>query len=221
MPTDNRPVIALDVDGVLSPFCSSKQRSHLWYHEKWRRKAVRWGLGVSQLIVNPEAAIWLQKLAFDTGAQLVWATHWNEDANTHVAPLITLPQLPVVVTPAYPRLKAPALIEWSAGRPLAWFDDESREVETAIRSAAECGQPFLGVLTDPKTGLMIKHVKQAREWLISQAASVARPDLAVDDSISALALVQSPKTRYFPRKEPSTVRIAAYRVAGNLTGLVA
>ena len=168
MITGNRPIIALDVDGVLSPLCNSRQRSRLWYHEKWRRKAVRWGLGVSQLIVNPEAAIWLQKLAFDTGAELVWATHWNERANDHVAPLITLPSLPVIETPVYPRLKAPAVIERSASRPLVWFEDEPREVETA-RQLVSPGQAFLGILTDPATGLTIDHVDQAREWLTALA----------------------------------------------------
>jgi HAD domain in Swiss Army Knife RNA repair proteins len=164
MEVNNRPIIALDVDGVLSPDVNAKQRKHLWYHEKWRRKAVRWGLGVSQLIVNPEAAVWLQKLAFDANAELVWATHWNHHANDHVAPLITLPQLPVIHTPAYPKLKAPALIEWSAGRPLVWFEDEPREVETARCFRASRGK-FLGVLTDSKVGLTIDHIAQARKWL--------------------------------------------------------
>lgn len=160
-----QPVIALDVDGVLSPHCTSRQRSRLWYHHKWRHKAVRWGLGVSQLIVNPEAAVWLQKLAFTTGAELVWATHWNELANDHVAPLITLPSLPVIQTSAYPQLKAPALIEWSAGRPLVWFEDEPREAEAASRLATERSQPFLGVIADPAVGLTVEHVDRAREWL--------------------------------------------------------
>ncbi len=165
METSNRPVIGLDVDGVLSPDVSSKQRSHLWYHEKWRRRAVRWGLGVSQLIVNPDVAITLQRIAHDTGAELVWATHWNQHANDHVAPLITLPQLPVIETPAWPSLKAPAVVEWSAGRPLVWFDDEEREIATAVKLTAERNQPFLGVLTDPKTGLTDESLDESRTWL--------------------------------------------------------
>jgi len=167
MNEDNRPIIALDVDGVLSPDASAKRRRHLWYHHGYKRKAVRWGLGVSQLIIHPEAGVWVQRLAHDTGAELVWATHWNEHANDHVGPLIGLPPLPVVVTPRYPELKAPALIGWTTGRPLVWFDDEEREIATALRSTKERGQPFLGILTDPVVGLTSAHVDEVRTWLVS------------------------------------------------------
>jgi HAD domain in Swiss Army Knife RNA repair proteins len=166
METNNRLIIAIDVDGVLNPDVNSRQRSRLWYHHGWRRKALRIGAGGGpvQLIVNPEAGIWLQKLARDTGAELVWATRWNDLANEHVAPLIGLPKLPVIVTPPYPRPKAVAVTDYAAGRDLVWFDDEPREIEIAQR-LREHNQLFHGILTDPKVGLTIEHIDEAREWL--------------------------------------------------------
>jgi hypothetical protein len=175
---DSRPVIALDVDGVLNPDVSSKQRSRLWYHHGWRRKALRIsaGGGPVQLIVNPEICVLLQLLARDTGAELVWATRWNDLANEHVAPLIGLPKLPYVVTPSWFRpdplvpsraesqLKAPYVIQWSGGRPLVWFDDEEPELAAAKRLAAP-GQLFRGVLTEPGIGLTVPHIDEARAWL--------------------------------------------------------
>jgi hypothetical protein len=175
---DNKPIIALDVDGVLNPDVSSRQRSRLWYHHGWRRKSVQLGAGggPTQLIVNPETGIWLQKLARDTGAELVWATRWNDLANAYVRPLANLPTLPYIATPSYLRpdplapnkatnqLKAPFIVKWSAGRPLLWLDDEPPEIHAAERLVAP-EQLFRGILTDPKVGLTIEHIDEARAWL--------------------------------------------------------
>jgi hypothetical protein len=37
----NRPLILLDVDGVLNVITSSKERRRLCYHEGWRQKTAR------------------------------------------------------------------------------------------------------------------------------------------------------------------------------------
>jgi hypothetical protein len=167
---NNRPVVFLDVDGVFNPDATSKQRSQLWYHHGWRRKRAQLNSGPVQLIVNPETGIWLRKLAHDTGAELVWATRWNDLANEHVAPLANLPVLPYVTTPVYPRPKAPAVLEWAAGRPFAWIDDEEKELALAERLAAP-GQAIYPVLTDARTGLTIEHVDDVRDWLSRKATT--------------------------------------------------
>jgi len=62
---------------------------------------------------------------------LVWATTWLSDANDQIAPLLGLPPLPVVTwpdfdppTPPGVHWKTPFLVEFAAGRPFAWVDDE-------------------------------------------------------------------------------------------------
>ncbi|GAA1265135.1 hypothetical protein GCM10009665_63010 [Kitasatospora nipponensis] len=79
---------------------------------------------------------WLRELAGPY--ELCWATTWEEDANTHLAPLLGLPPLPVVRFRGYrrqpgdPRVRlmellsgakwAP-LLRYADGRPFAWIDD--------------------------------------------------------------------------------------------------
>ena len=64
--------------------------------------------------------------------KLVWATTWESEANECLAPLLGLPQLPVVTRPEPsdepepmgPHGKTRTLLDWSAGRPFAWLDDQ-------------------------------------------------------------------------------------------------
>jgi hypothetical protein len=79
-----RPLLFLDVDGQLLPFGADPQ-------PRPRRAAT-----------SPHLA----QLSPDTGIRpaalpctLVWATTWQEDANTEIAPRIGLPHLPVVTWP--------------------------------------------------------------------------------------------------------------------------
>jgi hypothetical protein len=184
---NTKPVIAIDVDGVLNPDANSRQRSRLWYHHGWRRGRARLSVGDGggiPLIINPETGVWLQKLAREAGADLLWATRWNSYANAFIAPLAGLPPLPYVVTPPYWKWhptepgvriwwpKASSVLELAAGRPLVWFDDEPAEF-TEAESLLKPGQQFLGVLADPEVGLTESDVGKARAWL-SQLALTLR-----------------------------------------------
>lgn len=161
MSAQSRPLVLLDVDGPLNPPFSSRQRSRLGYHGGWRRKKA-WVDGQQyRLFVNPEHGDWLRGLAAEAGAELAWASTWEEHANLWVAPLIGLPSLPVA--PAPPRAKAGSVVPWTAGRPFAWLDDDERELAEASRLAG-C-QPHLCVLVDERTGLTRDHVEQVRAWL--------------------------------------------------------
>lgn len=73
--------------------------------------------------------------------QLVWATTWEDEANAEIAPLIGLPQLPVVRWPdtsaEHERedrwfglcWKTRTLVDWAAGLPFAWIDDEITDAD--------------------------------------------------------------------------------------------
>ena len=166
MREQSRAWVLLDVDGPLNPSFSSRQRSRLSYHHGWRNKKVWAGGQQYRLFVNPEHGTWLRALAADTGAELAWASTWEEHANRCVAPLIGLPSLPVA--PARAGAKARSVVPWTGGRPFAWLDDDEDELAEASRLAA--GQPHLCVLVDERIGLTQDHVGQVRSWLKSLQA---------------------------------------------------
>jgi hypothetical protein len=68
--------------------------------------------------------LWLQELA--TRFLIVWATAWGADANRLLAPLLRLPDLPVIrfpPVPFRPRDKLPTVIRFAGHHPLTWIDD--------------------------------------------------------------------------------------------------
>lgn len=81
-----RPVIVIDVDGVLAPFGVPP----------------RW---------NPNHGRWLRELA--EHADLAWGTSWTHQANWEIAPALGLPPLPVIETKdAIPYWEAPRPLVW-------------------------------------------------------------------------------------------------------------
>jgi hypothetical protein len=113
------PLLFLDVDGTLIPF------------------------GQQQAPTSTPTDSYLARLDPHIGARLsalpchlVWATTWEDDANTEVAPRLGLPPMPVVrwpdPTPEHEledqwfnlHWKTRTLAAWAAGRPFIWVDDE-------------------------------------------------------------------------------------------------
>lgn len=110
---------------------------------------------------------WLRELA--TRFQLVWATAWGAEANRLLAPLLLLPQLPVIglpPAPFHPRDKLPAIIGYAGRRPLAWIDDQ--HPDEAHAWAAERGVPTLLLRIDPASGLTRPVVERSLRWADDQ-----------------------------------------------------
>ena len=159
-----RPLILVDVDGVLNP-----ARSHaLGYRGHW----VFPGGLAHRLLLNPSHGPMLTELAGVAGAELVWASYWRNRANTWVAPRVGLPSLRFVPIP--PRWRPPTrstpgswkarhVALWVGQTPFVWFEDDADAVSRLA------GQPGLGrhlmVKVDPVTGLTSSHVEHARAWL--------------------------------------------------------
>jgi hypothetical protein len=103
--------------------------------------------------------------------ELVWATTWMADANEVVAPLLGLPELPVVDWPDdhdewQPGVhwKTVALTAWAAGRPFVWLDDET--TDTDQRWVAEHHpSPALLHRVDPHQGLTETDLTAVHRWL--------------------------------------------------------
>ncbi|MFC9327407.1 HAD domain-containing protein [Kitasatospora sp. NPDC057015] len=120
-----RPLLFLDVDGVLNPDRPDPGDGFASHH------LLGWTVHLSD-----RHGEWLRELA--TGYELVWATTWEEEANRHISPLLGLPPLPVVRFAGYvpqpddPRVplmqlisgrKWAPLLRYAGGRPFAWVDD--------------------------------------------------------------------------------------------------
>ena len=158
------PLILVDVDGVLNPAradAGAYRRHWVFPH------------GVAhRLLLNPSHGQMLTELAEAAGAELVWASYWQNRANTWIAPRVGLPSLRFVPIPMPWRVRArSSLGEWKARHvaawigqaPFVWLEDDPG----VPRQLAQ--QPGLGrhlvVAVDPAIGLTHHHIAQARMWL--------------------------------------------------------
>ncbi|GII36320.1 HAD domain-containing protein [Planotetraspora phitsanulokensis] len=164
----SKPLLLLDVDGVLNP----SRRSSLRY----RRHICVVDGGLYKLLLDRRHGPQLLSLARDTGAELVWATTWEEHANVEIAPRVGLPRLPVIrvtgdpVSKAGEHFKTGAVADYVDGRPFVWFDDGLTTADHDYLRAHEGVDDFLLVHVDARHGLGEDHLTQAREWLSTFAS---------------------------------------------------
>ena len=155
-----RPILAVDVDGVISLFGSE---------EKPDRAFTKLELvdGVPHLISLPVGER-LQRLS--EHFELVWATGWEDKANFYLPSLLGLPELPFVSFDLAARAgaahwKVGPLDSYASGRALAWIDDNFDE--SCFEWAEARAEPTLLVPTETHLGLEEAHVEALRLWALS------------------------------------------------------
>ncbi|MFJ6832946.1 HAD domain-containing protein [Streptomyces sp. NPDC091209] len=112
------------------------------------------------------------------GCELVWATTWMNEANASVGPRIGLPWLPVVEWPEATADEGPrglhwktrTLVEWAAGRPFVWVDDEIGPVDRFWVDSQHEG-PSLLHRVDPSKGLTEDDFSTLADWLRTTVAA--------------------------------------------------
>jgi hypothetical protein len=167
-----RPAVLLDVDGVLNP--------DRWQHG-FRSHQVVVDFSTYEVRLNPEHGEWLKALTEDFGAELLWASFWNEDANDHIGPRLGLPRLPVVeidetileipgaLSTREAEWKSACVASWADLRPFVWFDD-AEGLEEKVLLHPQIGRHLI-VPVDGRRGLTWEHVETARKWLTEVVAT--------------------------------------------------
>ena len=171
--TSTLPLFLLDVDGVLNPFAAPACPPGYTEHEFFP--------GEDPVRLCPAHGPWLRELS--TRFQIVWATAWGADANRLLAPLLQIPDLPVIrfpPIPFHPRDKLPAIIRFAARRPLAWIDDTLPAEAHAW--ATERRTPTLLISIDPAEGLTRPVIEQSLQWADTNGTMIRyRPDQLLAD----------------------------------------
>lgn len=156
MQTRDKPLLLVDVDGVISLFGFRPDRCPpgTWLNVE----------GIPHLI---SAAAAEHLLALSDHFELAWCTGWEEKANEHLVAALGLPAaLPYLTFAAAPETTAHwklAAVEAYAGdRPLAWVDDAFNDACHAW-AAARPARTLL-VPTSPVEGLGARQVAELERF---------------------------------------------------------
>ena len=158
MAGEDKPILAVDVDGVISLFGFDGQPP---------REAGRFHLidGMPHLI-SAKAPACLQRLTghFD----LIWATGWEDKANEYMPLLLGLPELPVLhfgrdAVFGTAHWKLGPIGEYAGDRPLAWIDDSLND--ECRTWAFDREEPTLLVETESMIGIEDAHVDTLIAWV--------------------------------------------------------
>jgi hypothetical protein len=155
-----RPILAVDVDGVISLF---------GFDDPPDRSVAKFEL-IDGMVhcISLAAGERLRRLAklYD----LVWATGWEDRANDRLPPLLGLPELPCLHFDGAARFgtahwKLGPLEAYAEWRPLAWIDDSFDEscYEWA-RGRQARGAPTLLVPTESHLGLEEAQTEALAAW---------------------------------------------------------
>jgi hypothetical protein len=161
----SRPILAVDVDGVISLF---------GFEETPDRGVARFEL-IDGMVhcISLAAGERLRRL---TGSyELVWASGWEEKANDYLPAMLGLPELPHLSFDGAARFgsahwKLGPLDAYAKGRAVAWIDDSFDE--SCHEWARGRAEPTLLIRTEPHLGLE----EVQTEALVAWARSLDDPD---------------------------------------------
>ncbi|MFI8228142.1 hypothetical protein ACIGDI_04895 [Streptomyces sp. NPDC085900] len=157
------PLLFLDVDGTLVPYRGARLPTT---EEGW----AAWQHASNPQLSRMDPGHGPRLLALPCA--LVWATAWMGDADTVIAPLLGLPELPVAALPEAPQeypadvlnWKTAALVRVARGRPFVWVDDSITELDQAWVSVNHPG-PALLHRVDALAGLAAADFAVIGDWL--------------------------------------------------------
>jgi hypothetical protein len=165
----DRPLLLLDVDGVLNPWLMPELPDGYQLHR----------IGIFDVILASWHGPAILELCEEANLDLVWATTWEEDANREIAPRIGLPDdLPWISfpmddeDPLVESRKLPAVRRWVADHSCVWIDDDLwGDAWAWATERTDDGIPTLLVKPSPERGLTQAHLAAVSHW-----AAVSNPD---------------------------------------------
>jgi hypothetical protein len=165
--SDDRPVLFLDVDGVISLF---------GFQRSGPPPGTFHSIDGILHCIGSDAAPRLARLS-DT-YELVWATGWEEKANEYLVHILDLPaDLPVLTFDGRAvfgssHWKLDAIEDYARGRAAAWIDDNLDE--RAEKWASKRDAPTLLVRTESALGITDEHVETLLRWANEVSAGAER-----------------------------------------------
>ncbi|MFF7439190.1 HAD domain-containing protein [Streptomyces sp. NPDC008122] len=163
-----KPLLLIDVDGPLNPYAAQRERRPAGYTTHRMRPDGWFGTKPLRVWLNPDHGSEL--LALAEAYELVWATTWKGEANGWIGPRLGLPELPFVDWPkmhgAAPRgtfWKTRYVLEYAAGRPFAWVDDDITPYDHEYVEQKHLAAALL-LRVDPRIGLVRPDFDALAEW---------------------------------------------------------
>lgn len=191
-----KPLLLIDVDGVLNPYPLLTKNGHLppkarkgetsfayAKHKLWPEQWI--GTRALPVLLSKEHGKHLAALSelYD----LVWATTWENEANRLLAPILDLPELPVIEWPAGAKewiwrtpqhlgsWKTKHIAEWldknAPGAPWVWVDDDLTKHDRAwLREhyghdkKEDPPVPYWLFRVEPRHGLREQDFLDLRTW---------------------------------------------------------
>lgn len=154
-----KPLLLLDVDGVLAPFGPTIKptgfRQHTLHTEL---------LGDHKVWLNSQHGDWLRPLQelFD----FVWCSGWEDEAPQLLGPILGLAPAPVIhfnqrAVINLPLNKLPDVADFVGDRPLAWLDASLQEKD--YRWASERDRTLL-IAPEHNVGLLHEHIDRLQQF---------------------------------------------------------
>jgi hypothetical protein len=153
----SKPILAVDVDGVISLFGFEQPPS---------REEARFEL-VDGMVHCISLAAGERLMRLSEHYELVWATGWEEKANDYLPNILGLAELPHLSFDGAARFgsahwKLGPLDEYGKGRAMAWIDDSFDE--SCYEWARGREEPTLLVPTESELGLEEVQVEALTAW---------------------------------------------------------
>lgn len=156
---DNRPLLILDLDGVISPYGTETQDG---------LQLAR--VGGYRLLYRPDVIEALNEIRREGVIDLRWSTSWGNTARTHVAPTLGLADFPLLDTldqtntmDASPKLDA-IRRHIDTGRRFAWIDDDLTPPQQCRLKAAYRSDCLL-LRPSPTVGVATADIAVVRDFL--------------------------------------------------------
>lgn len=167
--SEDKPLLLLDVDGVLNVFPEAATRDR--YYETSLASTTQGNFRVTR---HKRAREWIDRLA--EHFHLVWCTMWDDEANEHIFGPIGVPPVPYIPVWENSRMrnwsakagthhKVPQINDYAQSRPLAWIDDELTVPDyTWAQARSRTTAPTKLECPTQERGMVERHVQRLVAW---------------------------------------------------------